>query len=154
MIRFVMQPKAHIGGLLLFDRRAGGQYAPGPSAFQFSQPCMYMHKGNASPLAHKNFVGTGTLRFRIKIDPYRNERQIPINSGIELDPRVPRKPSFSSRGPRTWYTLFSKNGWVTIRSSLCFELEQIRGHFYFTNFLFFYNKSGVRFDITQSIVTL
>ena len=27
-----------------------------------------------------------------------------------------------------------KNCWFTIRTSLCFELEQIRGHFYYTNF--------------------
>ena len=49
---------------------------------------------------------------------------------------------------------WQKNGWVTIRSSLCFELEQIRDHFYYTNFLFFYNKSGLRFSVTQSIAKL
>ena len=47
--------------------------------------------------------------------------------------------------------LLQKNGWFTTRSSLCFELEQIRDHFYYTNFLFFYNKSGLRFAVTQSI---
>ena len=35
--------------------------------------------------------------------------------------------------------------------SLCFELEQIRDHFYYKNFLFFYNKSGLRFAVAQSI---
>ena len=94
---------------------------------------------------------TSTLHDKREVDPYRNANQIPTNSGNELDPRVPLKPSLSSRGPRTWYTLFSKNSWVTIRSLLCFELEQIRDHFYYINFLFFYNKSGLRFAVTQSI---
>ena len=49
------------------------------------------------------------------------------------------------------YNIVPKSSWVTIRSSLCFELEQIRDHFYYTNFKFFYNKSGLRFALAQSI---
>ena len=44
-----------------------------------------------------------------------------------------------------------KNCWFTIRSLLCFELEQIRDHFNYKNFLFFYNKSGLRFDLAKSM---
>ena len=51
----------------------------------------------------------------------------------------------------TLYNIVPKNSWVTIETSLCFELEQIQDHFYYTNFLFFYNKSGLRFAVTQSI---
>ena len=47
-----------------------------------------------------------------------------------------------------------KNSWFTIKTLLCFELQKIRDHFCFTNFLFFYNKSGLRFAVTQSIMTL
>ena len=65
-----------------------------------------------------------------------------------------RKPNIRSQTKCTLYTFFSKNRWVTIETSLCFELEQIRDHFYYTNFLFFYNKSGLRFAVTQSIMTL
>ena len=32
------------------------------------------------------------------------------------------------------YNIVPKSSWVTIRSSLCFELEQIRDHFYYKNF--------------------
>ena len=43
----------------------------------------------------------GPLRSSIKMHPYRKVHQIPILSGNESDPRVPLKPSFSPRGPRT-----------------------------------------------------
>ena len=70
-------------------------------------------------------MGMDALRVKMEVDPYRNANQIPTNSGNELDPRVPLKPSLSPRGPRTWYTLFSKNSRVTIRTLLCFELQRI-----------------------------
>ena len=46
-------------------------------------------------------LDTLALRDRMKVDPYRNANQIPINSGNESDPRVPQKPSFELWGPRT-----------------------------------------------------
>ena len=97
---------------------------------------------------------TFTLGSRIEFDPQWNDSTIPKNSGNELDPRVPLEPSFRPWGPRTQYTGFSKNSWVTIRTLLCFEIQQNRYHFYSTNFLFFYNKSALRFAVTQSIAKL
>ena len=37
---------------------------------------------------------------------------------------------------------------------LCFELQQIRDHFYYKNFKSFVSKSGLRFAITQRIKNL
>ena len=65
------------------------------------------------------------LRDRMEVDLYRNANQIPTNSGNESDPRVPQKPSFRLWGPRTLYTFCSKTSWVTIKTLLCLELQQI-----------------------------
>ena len=48
-------------------------------------------------------------------------------------------------------SLTKNKGWVTIRTSLCFELQQILDHFYYKHFLFFYNKSGLRFAVAWCI---
>ena len=44
----------------------------------------------------------------------------------------------------------NRNSVLTI-FSLCLELEQIRDHFYYTNAPHLYSKSGLGFDVTQSI---
>ena len=41
---------------------------------------------------------------------------------------------------------------VTKKTFFCFDLEQIRDHFYYTNGGYLYSKSGLRFAVTQSIV--
>ena len=53
----------------------------------------------------------------MKIDLYRNETEIPQNSGNELDPRLPLKPNFSTLGSRTALAFFqktSKNSHISV----------------------------------------
>ena len=56
-------------------------------------------------------------RSGMKIDLYRNEPWTPINSGNELDPRLPQKPNFSTLGSRTALAVFqktSKNSHISV----------------------------------------
>ena len=56
-------------------------------------------------------------RSGIKIDLYRNETEIPQNSGNESDPRLPLKPNFSTLGSRTALAFFqktSKNSHISV----------------------------------------
>ena len=91
------------------------------------------------------------LRTRMDFDLHRNASQILINSGNVPDSSGPEKCSLGLRGPRTFTSVGSKNGCVSIKTWLCLELEQIRNHFYYTNRGYFINKSGLRFAVSQSI---
>ena len=56
-------------------------------------------------------------RSGMKIDLDRNEPWTPINSGNELDPRLPQKPNFSTLGSRTALAFFqktSKNSHISV----------------------------------------
>ena len=62
-------------------------------------------------------LSTRAQRSGIKIDLYRNEPWTPINSGNELDPRLPQKPNFSILGSRTALAFFqktSKNSHISV----------------------------------------
>ena len=41
----------------------------------------------------------------------------------------------------------AKSGWITIRNLLCFELEQIRDHIYYTIRGHLYSNCGVQFVV-------
>ena len=96
-------------------------------------------------------LAAAALRSRIEIDPHRNAESKPTNSGNVPDPSGPLKRNLSPTACRTFTCAFSKNGCVTIRTWLCFKLEQIRDHFYYTNGGHLINESGLRFAISQSI---
>ena len=49
-------------------------------------------------------------------------------------------------------SLTKNKGWVTIRTWLSFELQQIWDHFYYTNAPQLYSKCGLRFAVAQCIV--
>ena len=88
------------------------------------------------------------------LTPPRTVRLTLSISSNELGSRLPLKPSFGPRGLLVCNTFFFKSGWVSIRTLLCFELQQIWDHFCYKKIKRFYNKSGLGFSVTQSIATL
>ena len=95
---------------------------------------------------------THALRSRMKDHLWRNAALIPTKSGNELRSRLPLDDDFGARSSRTCNMFFQKTNQVTIRILLCFELQQIWDHFYYTNAPHLYSKSGLRFAVTQSIL--